>query len=54
MQTRSRLTSRLLTNTFSSLRRCIELLKPIVDERLKKEELLGKNWPGKPVCIDEW
>ena len=32
----------------------MELLNPVVDERLRKEELMGKNWPGKPVCIDEW
>ncbi|KAL4070778.1 cytochrome P450 [Scleroderma citrinum] len=48
------LIGRLLTNTPSSLRRCMALLKPIVDERLRNEELLGKNWPGKPRDVISW
>ncbi|KIM70391.1 hypothetical protein SCLCIDRAFT_1207734 [Scleroderma citrinum Foug A] len=48
------LIGRLLTNTPSSLRRCMELLNPVVDERLRKEELMGKNWPGKPCDMISW
>lgn len=44
----------LLSPTPSSLKRCMALLQPIVNERLKNEELLGKNWPGKPNDMISW
>lgn len=45
---------RLLTNTPSSLRHCMEMLRPVVDERLTKREHLGENWPGKPNDMLSW
>lgn len=45
---------RLLTNTPSSLRHCMEVLRPIVDERLKKEKFFGNNWPGRPNDMLSW
>ncbi|KAF9229083.1 cytochrome P450 [Gyrodon lividus] len=45
---------RILTNTPSSLRRCEDLLKSIVDERLKNMKKSGDNSPDLPDDMITW
>ncbi|KAH7885960.1 cytochrome P450 [Phlebopus sp. FC_14] len=45
---------RLLINTPSSLKRCMDLLQPVVDERLRNTEQFGSNWPGRPNDLISW
>ena len=44
-----RLAGRLLTPVPKSTSQGVELLKPLIEERLKQHELHGKDWPDKPV-----
>ncbi|KAJ3720528.1 cytochrome P450 [Lentinula raphanica] len=37
-----------------TLRRAMEHIGPLVEERLEKERLLGKDWPGKPNDLLTW
>ncbi|KIJ65009.1 hypothetical protein HYDPIDRAFT_187429 [Hydnomerulius pinastri MD-312] len=44
---------RLLTNTPSSLRRCMDLLSPFVEERLRNVKQFGDHWPSHPFSNPE-
>ncbi|KAJ4474274.1 cytochrome P450 [Lentinula aciculospora] len=37
-----------------TLRRAMEHISPLVEERLKQEQLLGEDWPGKPNDLLTW
>ncbi|KAH7930529.1 cytochrome P450 [Leucogyrophana mollusca] len=45
---------RLLTNTPSSIQRCMALLRDTIEERLRNVELYGENWPDKPNDMISW
>ena len=42
--------SRMLSNLPSQIRREIEFIRPIVEDRFAKMEEYGEDWDDKPVC----
>ncbi|KAG6831864.1 hypothetical protein H0H92_006981 [Tricholoma furcatifolium] len=47
------LIGRYVTNSDSQIQRALLHLRPIIEERLKKEDEFGKDWPGKPAKYAE-
>ncbi|KAF5316158.1 hypothetical protein D9619_006291 [Psilocybe cf. subviscida] len=48
------LVGRLVTNVHTRINRAMEFIQPVLDERLRKEQEFGPDWPDKPNDLITW